>query len=215
MPAHKRPRKTRQAYKFMEVRRNEFSMQALCRIPGVARARYYAWLHHPLSDRDLEDARLLRLIRTSFTASHGIHGAPRGLLDPREVGETCSKLRVERLMRENGVRSLQGYRTRHMPVAKPMIHRELELDASHDPVGISLWGGVEPIPLGSRTQTCARKVGAQAPPGHGLQDGQAPPKGYAQMEQEAQSNRAPPARGSIHAIAIERAARRAFAERSR
>lgn len=52
-------------------------------------------------------------------ASHGIYGAPRVLLALRELGETCSKHRVERLMRENGLRALHGYRVRHIPVAKP------------------------------------------------------------------------------------------------
>ena len=56
-------------------------------------------LAHPNSDRAQEDARLLRLIRASFTASQGIYGAPRVFLDLREAGETCSKHRVARLMR--------------------------------------------------------------------------------------------------------------------
>jgi putative transposase len=111
--------KTRQAYTFIEAHRNEFSIQAMCRILGVARAGYYTWLDHPLSDRAQEDARLLGLIRASFIASHGIYGAPRILQDLRERGETCSKHRVARLMRENGLRALHGYRTRHIPVAKP------------------------------------------------------------------------------------------------
>lgn len=72
-----------------------------------------------MSDRALEDARLLRLIRASFTASHGIYGAPRVFLDLRERGEACSKHRVARLMRENGLHALHGYRIRHIPVAKP------------------------------------------------------------------------------------------------
>ena len=55
--------------------------------------------------RGQEDSRLLRLIRASFSASHGIYGAPRVFLDLREGGETCSKHRVARLMRENGIAS--------------------------------------------------------------------------------------------------------------
>ena len=89
------------------------------RLLRVARAGYHAWLDHPVSDRAKEDARLLRLIRASFTASHGIYGAPRVLQDLRERGEICSKHRVARLMRENGLRALHGYRTRHIQVAKP------------------------------------------------------------------------------------------------
>ena len=48
----------------------------MCRIRGVAPSGYDEWLTHPISNRDQEDARLLRLIRASFTASQGIAGAP-------------------------------------------------------------------------------------------------------------------------------------------
>ncbi len=111
--------KTRQAYRFIEAHAGDFSIQTMCRVLGVARAGYYAWLAHPISDRAQEDARLLRLIRSSFVASHGIYGAPRILMDLREAGETCSKHRVTRLIRDSGLRALHGYRTRHIPVAKP------------------------------------------------------------------------------------------------
>ena len=41
-----------------------------------------------------------------------MYGAPRVSLDLREAGETCSKHRVARLMRENNLRAKGGYRTR-------------------------------------------------------------------------------------------------------
>ena len=69
--------KTKRAYKFIESHRGEFSVAVMCRLLGVARAGYYAWLDQPISDRAQEDARLVRLIRASFTASHGIL-VPRG-----------------------------------------------------------------------------------------------------------------------------------------
>lgn len=77
MSSKKLPSGTRRAHQFIESHRNEFSIQLMCRLLGVARAGYYAWLDHPVSDRAQEDARLLRLIRASFTASHGIYGAAR------------------------------------------------------------------------------------------------------------------------------------------
>ena len=49
----------------------------------------------------------------------GSMAPPRVFLDVRERGETCSKHRVARLMRENGLQALHGYRIRHIPVAKP------------------------------------------------------------------------------------------------
>ena len=115
----KRNGRVRQVYQFIESRRHQYSVEAMCRVLEVAPSGYYEWLKHPISNRSQEDARLLRLIRASFVASHGIYGAPRVFLDLREAGETCSKHRVERLMRENGLRALHGYRTRRVNVAKP------------------------------------------------------------------------------------------------
>ncbi len=45
--------------------------------------------------------------------------SPRVFLDMREAGETCSKHRVARLMRENGIRALAGDRTRRYVAGKP------------------------------------------------------------------------------------------------
>jgi len=92
---------------------------SMSRVLDIERSGYDAWLKNPLSDRAQEDARLLKLIRASFMASHGIYGAPRVFQDLRERGEVCSKHRVARLMRENGLQALHGYRIRHIPISKP------------------------------------------------------------------------------------------------
>jgi putative transposase len=96
-------------------------VQAVCRVLGVAPSAYYDWIKEPLSNRAREDARLLCLIRASFIASQGIYGAPRVFLDLPEAGWTCSKHRVARLMRENRLRALHGYRTRRWTVGKPAV----------------------------------------------------------------------------------------------
>jgi putative transposase len=93
----------------------------MCRVLEVAPSGYYDWLKQPVSKRAQEVARLLRLIRASFTASQGVYGAPRVFLDLREAGETCSKHRVARLMRLKGLRALHGYRTRRWSVGKPSV----------------------------------------------------------------------------------------------
>jgi putative transposase len=111
--------RVRATYEFIKRQRGTFSVQTLCRVLDVAPSGYYAWLKQPMSDRAQEDARLLRLIRASFIASQGIYGAPRVFLDLREAGETCSKHRVARLMREHRLRALHGYRTRRWSVGKP------------------------------------------------------------------------------------------------
>ena len=113
--------RVRRIYQLIGENRSEHSVETMCRLLEVSRSGYYAWLGKPLSDRAREDARLLRLIRASFKASHGIYGAPRIFLDLREAGETCSKHRVARLMRVNNIRALHGYRTQRYVVSKPAV----------------------------------------------------------------------------------------------
>lgn len=115
------PWRTRQPYAFIKAHRREYDIDLMCRTLGVARSGYYAWLKQPLSARAQEDARLLKLIRASHTASHRIYGAPRVFLDLREDGERCSKHRVARLMRVNRIKALHGYRRRPYSVTKPAV----------------------------------------------------------------------------------------------
>jgi putative transposase len=113
--------RVRSTYEFIKTHKSQYSVEAMCRILGVAPSGYYEWLIKPISNRGIEDARLLRLIRASFSASQGVYGAPRVFLDLREAGETCSKHRVARLMRVNRLRALHGYRTRRWSVGKPSV----------------------------------------------------------------------------------------------
>lgn len=130
-----RPARVRKTYDFIKSHQQQFPVEVLCRVLRVAPSGYYAWLKKPVSDRGLEDARLLRLIRASYTASQGIYGAPRVFLDLREAGEGCSKHRVGRLMREAGLRALHGYRTRRWTVGKPATlipnHLKRQFNVSH------------------------------------------------------------------------------------
>jgi putative transposase len=79
-------RRVRATYEFIKTHREQYDVRTMCRVLGVAPSGYYKWLQHPVSNRAQEDARLLRLIRASFVASHGIYGAPRVFLDLREAG---------------------------------------------------------------------------------------------------------------------------------
>lgn len=121
MPRRMSAGRVRKAHQFIEAHRRAYPVRTMCEVLEVAPSGYYEWLQNPISNRAKEDARLLRLIRASFIASHGIYGAPRVFLDLREAGETCSKHRVERLMGENVLRALHGYRTRRISVSKPAV----------------------------------------------------------------------------------------------
>lgn len=67
--------RVRSIYEFIRDNRKQYSVQMMCLGLGVAPSGNYEWLHQPLSNRAQEDARLLRLIRASFTASQGMRRA--------------------------------------------------------------------------------------------------------------------------------------------
>jgi putative transposase len=111
MRNQRRSQNVRLKYTFIKAHRSEFDIAVMCRLLGVSRSGFYQWLGNPLSDRALEDQRLLGLIRAAYTASHGVDGTPRIFLDLREAGETCSTHRVARIMRANHLDTLHGSRS--------------------------------------------------------------------------------------------------------
>ncbi len=93
----------------------------MCRVLEVARSGYYDWIARPLSDHAIEDQRLLIMIRNSYAASGGVYGAPRVFLDLREVGESCGRNRVARIMRVNKIKALRGYKVPRAVKGRPSI----------------------------------------------------------------------------------------------
>ncbi|MEW9842837.1 IS3 family transposase, partial [Pseudomonas juntendi] len=71
-----------------------------------------AWLAEPQSARAKEDQRLLGLIKHAWLESGGVYGYRKIHGDLRELGETCGRNRVGRLMQAEGLRSQTGYRRR-------------------------------------------------------------------------------------------------------
>lgn len=65
----------------------------MCRVLKVHRSGYYAWKAVPLSQRALEDERLLIEIKRSYDDSYGIYGSPRIHRDLREAGYRCGEIR--------------------------------------------------------------------------------------------------------------------------
>lgn len=93
----------------------------MCRVLGVQRSGFYAWLKQPLSARALEDARLVGLIRQFWLASGGAYGSPRIHDDFLEAGERIGRKRVERLMREHRIRALSATKRRRYRGGKPAV----------------------------------------------------------------------------------------------
>ncbi|WP_207907341.1 IS3 family transposase [Paucimonas lemoignei] len=108
-------------YRFMNEHRHQYSIVLMCRVLKVTRAGFYQWLHKPLSDRAIEDQRLLGVIRDSYAASGGVYGSNRVFGDLREAGETCGRHRVARIMRVNKIKALRGYKAPRPIAGRPSI----------------------------------------------------------------------------------------------
>jgi len=93
----------------------------LCRLLGVNRNSYYTWVRYPMSREATEDRRLLALIKDSYEASRRAYGSPRIHLDLRELGEIVNKKRVTRIMRENNIRAVYGYKIPRKIHGRPSI----------------------------------------------------------------------------------------------
>ncbi len=73
----------------------------MCRVFSLHRSGYYAWLNKPLSAREIEDNRLLKLIKKFYVESGGTYGSRWIHQYLREVGELCSVNRVAKIMRKH------------------------------------------------------------------------------------------------------------------
>lgn len=89
-----------------------FPVVLMCRVLGVPRSGFYAWRRRPPSARARQDARLRVAIRASFAASQRRYGSPRIYHDLRAQAWACSRKRVARLMRAEGLRARRGRRYR-------------------------------------------------------------------------------------------------------
>jgi transposase InsO family protein len=87
----------------------------MCRLHGVSPAGFYAWCRRPASARSIEDQRLTQQIRQVHEDSRQTYGSPRVHGALRQQGETTSKRRVERIMRERGIRGCSADLYRRMP----------------------------------------------------------------------------------------------------
>ena len=108
-------------YRFINEHRHEHAIQLMCRLLEVSPSGFYEWVKRPLSNRAIEDQRLLVLIRASYTASGGVYGYRRVHLDLREVGETCGKHRVARIMKVNDIKAIHGYKVPRGIYGRPSI----------------------------------------------------------------------------------------------
>ena len=87
-------------------------VEAMCEALDVSASGYYAWCQRDVSPRQQSDARLGDEIERVFVESRRTYGSHRVWLGLLERGIRTSRKRVERLMRERGLRSIRARKRR-------------------------------------------------------------------------------------------------------
>jgi transposase InsO family protein len=93
-------------YAWIDTQRAYYALSEMCPVLAVSISGYRAWKRGGKADRSrLTDAQMLALIRAIHDELKGAYGSPRMVLELRARGFSASKTRVERLMREHGIRA--------------------------------------------------------------------------------------------------------------
>lgn len=99
-------------FAFIEQHAAAYPVRLMCRVLEVSPSGYYAWRSRPESPRAAANRQLISEIRGLAARHSGRYGSPRMHAALRAEGHRCSRGRVARLMRANGIRAVAGRRFR-------------------------------------------------------------------------------------------------------
>ena len=88
----------------IEELRQDYAVRQLCAVLAVSRSGYYGWRRGRQSARKAANERLVEQIARVYHQKRGRYGSPRITEQLRREGHRCNRKRVERLMRQHGLR---------------------------------------------------------------------------------------------------------------
>ena len=91
---------------------SQYPVRELCLVLQVTRSGYYAWCRGPETARQAANRFLTEEIRRVHQQKKGRYGSPRITEQLRRQGHRCNHKRVERLMRQNGLRGCTSRKRR-------------------------------------------------------------------------------------------------------
>ncbi|WP_445364807.1 IS3 family transposase [Microbulbifer sp. ANSA003] len=112
-----------------------FPVSLMCRCLEVSRSGYYRWRGRLPSARTIRKIRTIEKIRETFSEFKGRYGAPRIACELQELGESCSRNYVAKLMQQEHIkaRNGKGFRysqpvERNINVAANLLKRCFDVD---------------------------------------------------------------------------------------
>ncbi len=120
-------------YRTMKANAGRFRIGWMAKALDVSSSGYYSWLKRPEGIRKRNNRRLAVEIKAIHKASRQTYGSPRIHAELAAKGISCSRGRVARLMKEQGIRAKQKRKFRvttdskhSLPVAPNRLDRRFE-----------------------------------------------------------------------------------------
>jgi transposase InsO family protein len=155
-------------FSFINAEKAQYPVAWMCHRLEVSRSGFYAWLRRPDSQHQKRDQYLAVRIVAIHAENHGVYGSPRVHDELKDSGESVSRKRVSRLMKQQGLsgnspkRFIRTTDSSHpLPVADNVLNRQFSVEALNrvwagDITYIHTWEGW--LYLAILIDVCSRRV---------------------------------------------------------
>jgi transposase InsO family protein len=117
----------------MKQHKEQYAIAKMARVLGVSRSGYYAFEGRKSSRHSEEDRILAELVGKIFKDHYGRYGSPRIWHELKGMGRRISRKRVERILREQGLKARQQQKwvkttdtTHTLPLSANILNRNFQ-----------------------------------------------------------------------------------------